>query len=237
MDEFFAQYKDDQGVWWSLSEGKQSDAFHVAYTRLEAAEAEAAKWRELHDDRDRDLAHEFARANAAEDENARLKECQDHPDDLWETRCTVAFGDGMVVVGGTTKAVDETVRRLRRLCDAEAENTQLNEAMSNLAVVLNERNVEIEQLRATLEAAEASLLAAYEEVARQAVRAEAAEAELAACLSSDRARYNKIMTTKLGAAEAENARLRETLATILDCGSIRKAEQLAMAALDNSGQD
>lgn len=38
IDEFFAQYKDDQNIWWSLSEGRQSDAFHVAFTRAEAAE-------------------------------------------------------------------------------------------------------------------------------------------------------------------------------------------------------
>ena len=42
--------------------------------RTEQAEAEAAKWRELHDDRDRDLAHEFDRANAAEAEVERLRE-------------------------------------------------------------------------------------------------------------------------------------------------------------------
>jgi hypothetical protein len=34
--------------------------------RAEAAEEEAAKWRELHSDRDRDLRHEYARAEAAE---------------------------------------------------------------------------------------------------------------------------------------------------------------------------
>lgn len=43
----------------------------------EAAEAEAAKWRELHDDRDRDLAFEFARANAAETEVAQLRTALD----------------------------------------------------------------------------------------------------------------------------------------------------------------
>lgn len=40
---------------------------------LREAEAEAARWRELHDDRDRDLAYEFARANAAEAEVERLR--------------------------------------------------------------------------------------------------------------------------------------------------------------------
>lgn len=45
--------------------------------RAEAAEAEAAKWRELHDDRDRDLAFEFARANAAETEVAQLRTALD----------------------------------------------------------------------------------------------------------------------------------------------------------------
>jgi len=47
---------------------------HGWRARAEAAEAEAARWRELHADRDRDLAHEFARANAAEAECERLRE-------------------------------------------------------------------------------------------------------------------------------------------------------------------
>jgi hypothetical protein len=34
--------------------------------RSEAAEADAARWKELHGERDRDLRHEYARANAAE---------------------------------------------------------------------------------------------------------------------------------------------------------------------------
>lgn len=44
---------------------------------LRNAQAEAAKWRELHDDRDRDLAFEFARANAAETEVAQLRTALD----------------------------------------------------------------------------------------------------------------------------------------------------------------
>lgn len=39
LDEFFAQYKDDQSLWWSLSEGQGSDAFHVVFLRAEAAES------------------------------------------------------------------------------------------------------------------------------------------------------------------------------------------------------
>ena len=41
--------------------------------RAEAAEADSAKWKELHGDRARDLAYEYARANAAEAEVARLQ--------------------------------------------------------------------------------------------------------------------------------------------------------------------
>jgi hypothetical protein len=45
-------------------------------TRAEAAEAEAAQWREMHADRDYDLKHEYARAEAAEAEVQRLREAQ-----------------------------------------------------------------------------------------------------------------------------------------------------------------
>ena len=41
---------------------------------LSTAEADAARWRTLHADRDRDLRHEYARANEAEAEVARLRE-------------------------------------------------------------------------------------------------------------------------------------------------------------------
>jgi len=44
-----------------------------ALQALEAAEAEAAHWREMHDDRSRDLKHEYARLKAAEAELARLR--------------------------------------------------------------------------------------------------------------------------------------------------------------------
>ena len=40
---------------------------------LEAAEAEVAKWKELHADRDHDLKHEYTRANEAETEVERLR--------------------------------------------------------------------------------------------------------------------------------------------------------------------
>ena len=42
LDEFFAQYKDDHEVWWSLSEGQGSDAFDVVFLRAEAAETTLA---------------------------------------------------------------------------------------------------------------------------------------------------------------------------------------------------
>ena len=71
-----------------------------------------------------------------------------------------------------------------------------------------------------------SRAASAEAEVQQNFRAEADERELA---------QEQFMRA---AAEAECERLREALATILDCGSIREAERLAMAALaDNSGQD
>jgi hypothetical protein len=41
--------------------------------RADAAEAEVAKWREMHADRAQDLRHEHARANALEVEVERLR--------------------------------------------------------------------------------------------------------------------------------------------------------------------
>ena len=43
-----------------------ADALAAETARANEAEADAAHWRELHGDRERDLAHEFTRANAAE---------------------------------------------------------------------------------------------------------------------------------------------------------------------------
>jgi hypothetical protein len=61
--------------------GNAWDALNVALARLdlataraESAEAEVAKWREMHADRAHDLQHEYARAEALEVEVERLRE-------------------------------------------------------------------------------------------------------------------------------------------------------------------
>ena len=58
----------------SVYPGDVIEAIDALQARAEAAVAEAAKWREMHDDRDHDLQNEYARANALEAENALLRE-------------------------------------------------------------------------------------------------------------------------------------------------------------------
>ncbi len=96
--------------------GNTWDALNVALARLDLA---------------------TARLEAAEAEVERLRAWQGHPDELWEARCTVVVDDGMVVVGGTKKAVDSTIRQLRRRVTAEAEVTRLREALAYIAEATN----------------------------------------------------------------------------------------------------
>jgi hypothetical protein len=169
----------------------------------------------------------IARAEAAEGEVARMRVWQGHPDDLWEARCTVVIDDGMVVVGGTQKAVDETVRQLRRRVTAEAEVTRLLaecEARENVqARLIQERDKAEAVIKDVYEAlgtdgivnlgdAVARLRPRLRlELSALRARAEAAEADAAEC-RSERARYGDMMTDKLAAAEAEVYKLGSRLA-------------------------
>jgi chromosome segregation ATPase len=150
----------------------------------------------------------IARAEAAEGEVARMRVWQGHPDDLWEARCTVVIDDGMVVVGGTQKAVDETVRQLRRRVTAEAEVERLREELS--------------ALRARVEAAEADAAECRSERARYGdmMTDKLAAAEAASAywreLHGDRDHDLQHEYARANEAEAEVARLREALADIAE---------------------
>ena len=101
-------------------------------TRAVAAEAEAAKWREMHDDRDNDLKHEYARANAAEADR----------DKAWRA---YQAADG--VAGARW---DEMQKLLARAEDAEATALTVRET---LAGVIDERDTalaEVSRLRDVL---------------------------------------------------------------------------------------
>jgi hypothetical protein len=59
---------------WSFEKHVADIESVEAIARAEAAEAEVAKWREMHADRAHDLQHEYARAEALEVEVERLRE-------------------------------------------------------------------------------------------------------------------------------------------------------------------
>jgi hypothetical protein len=58
---------------WSFEKHVADIESVEAIARAEAAEAEVAKWREMHADRAHDLQHEFTRANDAEADVMRLR--------------------------------------------------------------------------------------------------------------------------------------------------------------------
>jgi hypothetical protein len=58
---------------WSFEKHVADIESVEAIARAEAAEAEVAKWREMHADRAHDLQHEYARANDAEADVMRLR--------------------------------------------------------------------------------------------------------------------------------------------------------------------
>jgi len=109
--------------------------------RAITAEAEAAKWREMHWDRDHDLQHEYARANEAEAECERLqKELNETQDELRETQQDMAdwYEFGPLTDWTKTKAtrlrdeLSSTKAEVARLRAAVAESRAYHDAIGEI---------------------------------------------------------------------------------------------------------
>jgi DNA repair exonuclease SbcCD ATPase subunit len=129
---------------------------------LGAAERDAAKWREMHDDRDRDLQHEYARANATEAEVALLREALTEAlDELRKTQQDMAdwyeFGPPTnLAKTQKTRLSDEvasTKAEVARLAALEAKSREHADALAARARELLAENGELVQEVARLRAA------------------------------------------------------------------------------------
>ncbi len=129
---------------------------------LGAAERDAAKWREMHDDRDRDLQHEYARANATEAEVTLLREALTEAlDELRKTQQDMAdwyeFGPPTnLAKTQKTRLSDEvasTKAEVARLAALEAKSREHADALAARARELLAENGELVQEVARLRAA------------------------------------------------------------------------------------
>jgi len=138
-----------------LAARAEAETLQNCIDRADAAEAEAAKWRELHDDRDRDLKHEYARANAAEAEAAlHWSEVE-----ALDAQLAAAEADRSRYVRGVLALLAEVARLREQLAEAQAEieaaqneTIHLRDAMDGACALRDAElaQAEVERLRAEL---------------------------------------------------------------------------------------